>query len=68
MNGRIILILAAIFMVLTAIVITWDPQHGERLAQAQRDIAFRGEARDIAMLVFALGIGGFVVYLLMTRK
>jgi hypothetical protein len=68
MNGRIILILAAVMAVLTLIVVTWDPQQGERLAQAQRDIAFRGEARDIAMLVFALGVGGFIVYLMMTRK
>jgi hypothetical protein len=66
--GRWILVLAAAFAVITMIVITWDPQQGERIARMQREVAFTGQARDTAMIVFFVLIGGFVAYLIYTRK
>ncbi len=45
-----------------------DPEQGARLEQARRDAAFTGETREIVLLLAALGIGGFVAYLTMTRR
>jgi hypothetical protein len=45
-----------------------DPEHAARLDQARRDAAFTGSARDTVLLVLAVGIGGFVAYLAMTRR
>jgi hypothetical protein len=45
-----------------------DPEHAARLDEARRGAAFTGDARDMALLVLALGIGGFVAYLALTRR
>lgn len=66
--GRWILILAAAFAAITLITITWNPEHGQRLAQMQREVAFTGQARETAMIAFFLIVGGFVAYLIWTRK
>jgi len=66
-TGWIILILCAALAVI-GVYVTMDPQQAQRLEQMRRDIAFTGQAREIAMLVFFLGVGGFVAYLLFTRR
>jgi uncharacterized membrane protein len=63
----ILLILLAVAAVVS-IVALQDPQRAEGLARMQREIAFQGSARDTAMIVFFLGVGGFIAYLLFTRR
>ncbi|MEV5407127.1 hypothetical protein AB0L20_31940 [Streptomyces albidoflavus] len=56
---------------LTAVVgmyMSSDPEQGERLSQMYRDAAITGETRDIVLFLAALGIGGFIVYLTITRR
>jgi UPF0716 family protein affecting phage T7 exclusion len=45
-----------------------DPERAERLSQMYRDAALTGEARQMAIMGLAIVIGGFVVYLTMTRR
>jgi hypothetical protein len=45
-----------------------DPEHAERLAEMRRGVAFTGESREIVLLVLAVGIGGFIAYLTMSRR
>lgn len=45
-----------------------DPERAERLSQMYRDAAFTGEARQMVLMLLAVVIGGFIVYLTMTRR
>ena len=45
-----------------------DPERAERLSQMYRDAAFTGETRQMVLMLLALVIGGFIVYLTMTRR
>ncbi|MET0745906.1 MAG: hypothetical protein ABWY78_21215 [Microvirga sp.] len=65
--NTLILILVAISAVV-GIYLMSDPQQGERLSQMYRDAALTGEARDYALFALAIGVGGFIVYLTMTRR
>jgi hypothetical protein len=45
-----------------------SPEHAERMAQASRDAAFGPESRQIVLVLLALGLGGFIAYLTLTRR
>jgi hypothetical protein len=45
-----------------------DPERSAALSQMYRDAAFSGESRQIVLALLALAIGGFIVYLTMTRR
>jgi hypothetical protein len=45
-----------------------DPERSERLSQMYRDAALTGETRQMVLMLLAVGIGGFIVYLTMTRR
>ena len=45
-----------------------DPEHAAKLDEMRRGASFTGETRDLVLLLLAVGIGGFVVYLTMTRR
>jgi hypothetical protein len=58
-------------LVLSAVLgmyVSSDPEQAERMARMSREAAFTGEARDMVLLLLAVGIGGFIVYLTMTRR
>jgi len=44
------------------------PDHAGRLEQMRRDVAFTGETREMVLLMLALGLGGFIAYLAITRR
>jgi hypothetical protein len=66
-RGWLILSLAALSIVL-GLIMTSDPEHAGQLAQARRDAAFSGESRDMVLMLLALGVGGFIAYLALTRR
>jgi UPF0716 family protein affecting phage T7 exclusion len=45
-----------------------DPERAERLSQMYRDAALTGETRQMVLMGLAIAIGGFIVYLTMTRR
>ncbi len=45
-----------------------NPEHAERLSQMSRDVGLKGEAREMALTVLALGLGAFIAYLAITRR
>jgi hypothetical protein len=45
-----------------------DPERAERLSNMYRDAAFTGDARDTVILLAAIGLGGFIAYLTLTRR
>ncbi len=45
-----------------------NPDQAERLSQMSRDVGFKGEARELALTVVAVGIGAFIAYLAITRR
>ena len=55
-------------MAVIGIVMSSDPEQAERLDRMYRDAAFTGEARDMVLLLLAVGVGGFIAYLTMTRR
>jgi hypothetical protein len=55
-------------MAVVGLVMSSDPEQAERLDRMYRDAAFTGEARDMVLLLLALGVGGFIAYLAMTRR
>jgi hypothetical protein len=58
-------------LVLSAVIgiyMSGDPGHSERMAQMQRDAALSPETKEMVLLLMALGIGGFIAYLTMTRR
>jgi hypothetical protein len=62
-----ILILATLSVVLT-IVVSRDPERAERLSTMYRGVTLTGEMREMVIMLLALGIGAFIVYLTVTRR
>jgi uridine phosphorylase len=50
------------------LVVSGDPERAERLSTMYRDAAFTGETRDAVILLAAIGLGGFIAYLTLTRR
>lgn len=53
---------------LIGMFMSYSPEHGERMAEMHRNVGFKGESRDVVLLLLALGIGGFIAYLTITRR
>ncbi len=62
-----ILILLTLSIVI-GLFLSRDPEHAQRMSQMYRDAAFTGETREMVLMLLALGIGAFIVYLTMTRR
>jgi hypothetical protein len=55
-------------MAVMGLIVSRDPERAGQLSQMYRDAAFSGESRQIVLAVLAVAIGGFIVYLTMTRR
>ncbi|MDQ4135344.1 MAG: hypothetical protein M3158_04095 [Pseudomonadota bacterium] len=53
---------------LIGMFMSFSPEHSERLAEMHRNVGFKGESRDMVLLLLALGLGGFIAYLTMMRR
>jgi UPF0716 family protein affecting phage T7 exclusion len=62
-----ILCLATLSIVI-GLFMSRDPERAERLSQMYRDAALTGETRQMVLMGLAIAIGGFIVYLTMTRR
>jgi UPF0716 family protein affecting phage T7 exclusion len=58
----------ATLSVVIGLFMSRDPERAERLSQMYRDAALTGETRQMVLMGLAIAIGGFVVYLAMTRR
>jgi UPF0716 family protein affecting phage T7 exclusion len=58
----------ATLSVVIGLFMSRDPERAERLSQMYRDAALTGETRQMVLIGLAIAIGGFVVYLTMTRR
>jgi len=68
LQGRWLILGLITLLAVVSLYLTSDPEHAERLEQMRRDAAFAGESRDLVLLLLAFGIGGFIVYLTLTRR
>lgn len=50
------------------IVMASNPGWSERRAEMWRNMALTGETRQTVLWLAAIGIGGFIAYLMMTRR
>jgi hypothetical protein len=66
-RGWIILGLIALAVVIS-LIMGGDPEQAGRLQEMRRNVAFTGESRELVLLLLAFGIGGFIVYLAITRR
>jgi hypothetical protein len=66
-KGWIILGLITLAVVIS-LVMGGDPEQAGRLQEMRRNVAFTGESRDLVLLLLAFGIGGFILYLTLTRR
>jgi hypothetical protein len=62
-----ILILLTLSIVLSFIV-TRDPERAGRLSEMYRSVTLTGETRETVIMLLALGLGAFIVYLTATRR
>lgn len=62
------LILVALATVVGLYMVDFNPEQAGRVAQSSRDAAFSGEGRDFALIALALGLGGFIAYLAISRR
>ncbi|MFL4991889.1 MAG: hypothetical protein ACJ8CF_15435 [Microvirga sp.] len=58
----------ATLSVVIGLFMSRDPERAERLSQMYRDAALTGETRQMVLMGLAIAIGGFIVYLTMTRR
>jgi UPF0716 family protein affecting phage T7 exclusion len=58
----------ATLSVVIGLFMSRDPERAERLSQMYRDGALTGETRQMVLMGLAIAIGGFIVYLTMTRR
>jgi UPF0716 family protein affecting phage T7 exclusion len=58
----------ATLSVVMGLFMSRDPERAERLSQMYRDAALTGETRQMVLMGLAIAIGGFIVYLTMTRR
>ena len=68
MQRRWIILSLITLAVVVSLVLSADPEHAGRLAQMRREMAFTGESRDLVLLLLAFGIGGFILYLTISRR
>ncbi len=68
MRMNYVIIGLATLLVVIGLYMSSDPQQAERLSQMYRDVALTGQARDIALFAAAIVIGGFILYLTVTRR
>ncbi len=69
MKGNYIwLILVTLLTVISLYMFNFNPEQAARIAEADRNAAFSGQARDLALMALVLGIGGFIAYLTFTRR
>ncbi len=53
---------------LIGMFMSFSPEHSELFAEMHRNVGFKGESRDMVLLLLALGLGGFIAYLTMMRR
>jgi len=68
MQRRWIILALVTLAVVISLFLGADPEHAQRVDQMRRDAAFTGESREIVLLLLALGIGGFIAYLTLSRR
>jgi hypothetical protein len=66
-SGWIILGLITLAVVIS-LIMGGDPEQAGRLQEMRRNVAFTGETRELVLLLLAFGIGGFIIYLTVTRR
>ena len=68
MQRRWIILGLITLAVVVSLFLSADPEQAGRIAQMRRDVAFTGESRDLVLLLLAFGIGGFILYLTISRR
>jgi hypothetical protein len=68
MRPRFLILGLLVLIAVVGLFMTTDPQHAERMAQMDREARFTGETRDMVLLLMAIGLGGFIAYLTITRR
>lgn len=68
MRPNSVILILLVLMVVLGFFLSRDPEHAQRMSQMYRDAAFTGETREMVLMLLALGIGAFVIYLTVTRR
>jgi len=68
MRTNYILLGLVTLTVVIGLYLSSNPEHGSELARMNREAAFTGEGRDMALTVLAFGIAAFIGYLAFTRR
>jgi hypothetical protein len=50
------------------LTVSSDPERAQQLSEMYGAAAFTGDARDTVILLMAIGLGGFIAYLTLTRR
>ncbi len=67
MRRYVILILLTLSVVI-GLIMSSNPEYAARMSETYRGVALTGETREMVIMLLALGIGAFVVYLTVTRR
>ncbi len=66
--GRYGILILVTLAVVIGLIMSSNPEYAARMSEASRNVAFTGETREMVIMLLALGIGAFVVYLTVTRR
>ena len=66
--GRYGILILVTLSIVIGLIMFQDPERAAQRAEVMRSVAFTGETREMVIMLLALGIGAFVVYLTVTRR
>ncbi|MGO4388816.1 hypothetical protein AB4Y85_14905 [Microvirga sp. 2YAF29] len=66
--GRYGILILVTLAVVIGLIMSSNPEYAARMSDVSRSVAFTGETREMVIMLLALGIGAFVVYLAVTRR
>lgn len=66
--GRYGILILLTLLVVIGLIMSGNPEYAARMAEASRGATLTGETREMVIMLIALGIGAFVVYLTVTRR
>ncbi|MCB5176230.1 MULTISPECIES: cupin domain-containing protein [Microvirga] len=68
MRPNYLILILLTLMIVLGIFMSRDPERAAQMSQMYRDAAFTGETRQMVLMLLAVGIGAFIVYLTVTRR
>jgi hypothetical protein len=68
LNSRYLILGLVTVAAIISLVVSSDPERAQQLSELDNAAAFTDDTRDMVILLIAVGLGGFIAYLTLTRR